>query len=198
MATIPNPGKSRTWDLGTSANGTFFDTEFNQLYANDNDLDGRVQAIESSGLTAQLSDTQAQNTAGGTSSGSFTYDTRNLNTEDYDPSNIVTISGNKFTPIAGTYEISVRATSYQLGYNRLKLRNVTSSSDVYKGVSEYIGGGNDAQAWNVLSTKFNANGTDEFSVMHGCINAKVSGYGLPVNETSTSERYMIIHLRKVG
>lgn len=46
MATIPNPAKSRTWDLGTSANGTFFDTEFNQLYANDNDLDGRVQALE--------------------------------------------------------------------------------------------------------------------------------------------------------
>lgn len=32
---LPNPTKSRTWDLGTSANGTFFDTEFNQLYAND-------------------------------------------------------------------------------------------------------------------------------------------------------------------
>ena len=32
---LPFPTKSRTWDLGTSANGTFFDTEFNQLYAND-------------------------------------------------------------------------------------------------------------------------------------------------------------------
>lgn len=32
---LPYPTKSRTWDLGTSANGTFFDTEFNQLYAND-------------------------------------------------------------------------------------------------------------------------------------------------------------------
>ncbi len=47
MSTIPNPAKSRTWDLGTSANGTFFDTEFNQLYANDNDLNTRAQALES-------------------------------------------------------------------------------------------------------------------------------------------------------
>ena len=43
---LPYPAKSRTWDLGTSANGTFFDTEFNQLYANDNNLNTRVQAIE--------------------------------------------------------------------------------------------------------------------------------------------------------
>ncbi len=32
---LPYPAKSRTWDLGTAANGLFFDTEFDQLYAND-------------------------------------------------------------------------------------------------------------------------------------------------------------------
>lgn len=40
--TLPYPSKSRTWDLGTSANGTFFDTEFNQLYANDTALAAAV------------------------------------------------------------------------------------------------------------------------------------------------------------
>lgn len=54
MSTIPNPSKSRTWDLGTSANGTFFDTEFNQLYANDNDLDARVQALEARVVTSDV------------------------------------------------------------------------------------------------------------------------------------------------
>lgn len=39
---LPYTTKSRTWDLGTSANGTFFDTEFNQLYANDNYLAARA------------------------------------------------------------------------------------------------------------------------------------------------------------
>lgn len=52
MSTIPNPSKSRTWDLGTSANGTFFDTEFNQLYANDNDLDGRLETVEANYVSA--------------------------------------------------------------------------------------------------------------------------------------------------
>lgn len=198
MSTIPNPAKSRTWDLGTSANGTFFDTEFNQLYANDNDLDGRVEALEGINIFAQLSDTQAQNTAGATSTGGFTYDTRNLNTEDYDPSGIVAVNSNKFIPISGTYIISVRAAAYQLGYHRLKLRNVTQGTDVYKGVSEYIGAANDAQAWAVLTWKFTANGTDEYSIMHACNNAKANGYGLPVNETSTSEKYLVIELQKVG
>lgn len=40
--TLPYPTKTRTWDLGTSANGTFFDTEFNQLYANDTALAAAV------------------------------------------------------------------------------------------------------------------------------------------------------------
>lgn len=37
---LPYPAKSRTWDLGTAANGLFFDTEFDQLYANDDYLLG--------------------------------------------------------------------------------------------------------------------------------------------------------------
>jgi len=43
---LPYPTKSRTWDLGTAANGLFFDTEYDQLYENDNDLDGRVETLE--------------------------------------------------------------------------------------------------------------------------------------------------------
>lgn len=53
---LPYPTKTRTWDLGTSANGTFFDTEFNQLYANDVYLEARVMpagaVIQHAGTTA--------------------------------------------------------------------------------------------------------------------------------------------------
>lgn len=60
---LPYPTKSRTWDLGTSANGTFFDTEFNQLYANDTDVEARVTTLEGKGLTSGT----AQATTSGTS-----------------------------------------------------------------------------------------------------------------------------------
>ena len=53
---LPYPAKSRTWDLGTAANGLFFDTEFDQLYANDEYLLGGVTpagtVIQYAGATA--------------------------------------------------------------------------------------------------------------------------------------------------
>ena len=36
---IPNPTKTRTYDLTTPANGTYFDDEFNQIYENTNYLE---------------------------------------------------------------------------------------------------------------------------------------------------------------
>ena len=35
---IPNPIKTRTWDLITPASGDFLDDEFDQIYENDNAL----------------------------------------------------------------------------------------------------------------------------------------------------------------
>ncbi len=39
---LPYPTVSRTWDLGTSADGRYWATEFAQLYANDNYLGDRI------------------------------------------------------------------------------------------------------------------------------------------------------------
>ena len=45
MANIPYPTKTRTWDRTTPNDGDLFDNEFDQIYANTNDLDTRIQSI---------------------------------------------------------------------------------------------------------------------------------------------------------
>ena len=75
---------------------------------------------------AVISDTKAQNTSGGTSTGSGTYDTRDLNTEDFDPDGIVSISSNQFTLGAGTYVIDYWTTAYATEHVKARLRDITN------------------------------------------------------------------------
>ena len=75
---------------------------------------------------AVISDTKTQNTAGGTTTGSGTYDTRDLNTEDFDPDGIVSISSNQFTLGAGTYVIDYWTTSYACEHTKARLRDITN------------------------------------------------------------------------
>lgn len=157
---------------------------------------GQVNALALKGIKfAQISDTQATNTAGATSTGGYAYDKRNLNTEDFDPDNIVAIpaASNNFVPIAGNFILNVRAAAYQLGHNRLKLRNVTAGADVTSGDNCYLGA-IDAQTWATLSTRFTANGTDAYAIYHMAGTAKASGFGLAINESGVSERYLAAEL----
>jgi hypothetical protein len=75
---------------------------------------------------AVLSDTKTQNTSGGTTTGSGTYDTRDLNTEDFDPDGIVSISSNQFTLGAGTYVIDYWTTAYACEHVKARLRDITN------------------------------------------------------------------------
>lgn len=200
MATIPNPAKSRTWDLGTSANGTFFDTEFNQLYANDNNLNGRVQTLEAGVLQyAKISDTKAANTAGGTFN-SGADQTRTLNTEDSDTGSIVAISSNRFTPIAGTYIIQASAPGFGVETHQAFLYNQTAGADVSGciGTSERSSAVDSVQSRSFVIGKFTANGTDAYEIRHRCSSSLATqGFGNPAN-LGRSEVYTIVELWKVG
>jgi len=140
MATIPNPAKSRTWDLGTSANGTFFDTEFNQLYANDNDLDARVETLEASGIkTAIIENRQTSGTGGGALGASGSWVKNPLNTIVSDPDSIVTsLSSNVITLPAGTYRFEWASLTYQVDEVQSRLRN-TADSISYLGTTLFGG-----------------------------------------------------------
>jgi hypothetical protein len=164
------------------------------------DAYGRITAASNGSATtsgAILRDEKASNTAGGTST-STTWNARNVNTELSDPDGIVTISSNKFTPIAGDYLINVLAGSgaASSSAHRLRLFNVTAGSSVEEGHSSQAIAGSRSTAF--LACKFTANGTDEYRIDHyTSVGAATNGLGVATNDGS-AEVYMTIELEKVA
>lgn len=85
---------------------------------------------------ATISDVRASGTsAGGTTAGTFI--TRTLNTLE-DPNGIVTsLTANQFVLPAGTYYVEGSAPAGSCGEHKVKLRNITDSTDQLIGSSEY-------------------------------------------------------------
>jgi hypothetical protein len=82
-------------------------------------------------LTAYLKDVKPSGTAGGTATAG-SYQTRTLNTVEGD-SSIVSLSANQFTLGPGVYEIEASAPAYYCSRHKIKLRNITDSSDALIG-----------------------------------------------------------------
>lgn len=81
-------------------------------------------------------DQQTANTEGGTST-SGSWQTRVLNTEVLDTNNDCSLASNQITLSAGTYDCICRQSLVQCGRGKGRLRNVTDSSTVLVGTSEY-------------------------------------------------------------
>jgi hypothetical protein len=167
------------------------------------DAKGRVTSAANgsggSGLytsIAILTDTKTDGTAGGASSAA-TWNARDLNTEDYDPDGIVTISSNQFTPISGDYIIHVLAPANESGTHRLRLYNVTGTSQVALGINSHAATSG-VQSAAILKASFTANGTDAYRIDHFTAAGKgTNGLGIPTSDTNT-EMYMIIVLEKLS
>lgn len=151
------------------------------------------------GVFAVFEDQKSTNTAGG-GSAATTWTTRELNTEVVDADSIVSLSSNKFTPVAGTYRIKV--SSPFLGNAgasssvRLRLRNVTAGSVVAVSNNHFVLINAGVNAY--FETEFTANGTDEYDIQYYITQSRVTnGLGLAVNETSAVERYTRVVLEKV-
>ena len=85
---------------------------------------------------AVLHDEKAYNVYGGQgTAGSF--NDRDLNTEHFDPDNIVSVSSNQFTLQAGTYIIEWSCPSYRTNRHLTRLYNVTASTVVEDGQIAY-------------------------------------------------------------
>lgn len=151
------------------------------------------------GSRATIADQKASGTAGGTSTAT-TWTTRALNTEVSDPDAIVTLSSNKFTPVAGVYKL-VATAPFMGAANpnaaRTRLRNVTTTT-VLK-TSPNVVTTNTSGGVAMIEHTFVANGTDEYDVQY-YVNGGLAtnGLGAPISEASVAETYLNIELELIG
>ncbi len=123
---------------------------------------------------------QTANTAGGTfTSGSF--QTRVLNTEHLDTNGDCSLSSNQITLTAGTYDCHIRCPAFVVNQHKARLRNVTDSTTVLVGSSEYddgaAGGGH-----SFIVGRFTIAASKALEVQHRGQNTRATnGFGVASN-----------------
>jgi len=143
---------------------------------------------------ALISDEKVITTEGGTLTNGAWY-TRDLNTENYDPDNIVTISGNQFTLQAGTYEIEVYSSALRVLENKIRLQNITDAATEEYGNNQYTNASASEQA--SLRTRITITDEKDFEIQHRSTQAwATTGRGLGCD--FDTERYCDVAIRKVA
>ncbi len=170
------------------------------LYSKD---DAGAETLVSGGAGGGSSDyilireEQTANTHGGT----FTlgaWRTRVLNTESSDDGGHASLSSNQITLAAGDYVIHATAPAYSVNGHKLRLYNVTDSSDIIIGTSEFAEGGTDTIR-AVVSGKFTIAASKALELQHwGAVTVATFGLGVAVNMDSKVEVYSEVQLWKVG
>lgn len=125
---------------------------------------------------AKIYDSKTTGTNGG-SSVLTTWTTRDINTEEIDADNIVTISANQFTLGAGTYRISVTSPFAESGVFALRLRNITDSTTDLLGPNCGVGAGLGDQSNAHMAGQFTIAGSKAFEIQYWATGATAT-YGL--------------------
>jgi hypothetical protein len=137
----------------------------------------------------------SNNTNGGTNaSGAWT--TYPINTESFDPDNIVNLSSNSFTLVAGTYRIVARTVFYRVYEVQTKIRNQTTSSDDWIGMSGYASGSDESNFIITLVARVTYSSSQQLQIQYNAAYSRTStGLGNPSNR-GQQETYGIIEIFK--
>jgi hypothetical protein len=150
---------------------------------------------------AYVKDVKSNGTNGGTfTSGSW--QTRDLTVTEGDDS-IVTLGSNQFTLPAGDYRIEASAPGYRVEHHKIKVRNISDSTDDIIGSNafsdDYFNAGNSSseQTNSVLSGKLLIDASKTFELQHRSASTLAStGFGL-ANTFSVDEVYSQVKITKV-
>lgn len=139
---------------------------------------------------AVISDQKSSGVHGGTfTAGSRV--TRTLNTENYDPDGIVTLSANQFTLQAGKYEIMGVSPAHLVQRAQSWLRNVTDSTDQALGMSHF----SVVQGLGYVFAHFTIASAKTFEIQHeGTATRSTSGFGAA--GSFDTEQYATVRIRK--
>lgn len=114
---------------------------------------------------------------------------RALNTIEYNdiPGNVgITTASSSFALPAGTYHVSIKASAYQCGYNRLRLYNTTTASAIAYGHSHFAGSNQQVEA--TLDTIYTAPADYSYRIQHWTEKAiNDNGLGVKNNTYSASD-----------
>jgi len=144
---------------------------------------------------AVILDQKSQNTDGGT----FTQDawqTRDLNTEGFDPDGIVSISSNKFTLAAGSYLVRWSAPAYKCDKNGTRLYDVTNATAISPvGTTEHANTSTGAQVRSIGAARITPSGSTEYRIEHRCAATRAdNGFGFFSN--LQVEVYTVVEIYK--
>jgi hypothetical protein len=133
---------------------------------------------------AYLRDQKANNTAGGDGAAA-TWNTRTLNTEVFDPDDIVTLASNQFTLEAGTYFIIARAPALFVDKTRSRIRNITDSTTTLLGAADLATtGATPVEAHCHVRGRFTIAGTKVFELQH--YTQQNAGFGVGLGTPTNS------------
>ena len=144
---------------------------------------------------AHIADVKASNGAGGTFSPNA-WRIRDLNTEISDADGIVSISSNQFTLIAGTYVINYTAPAYRVGSHVTRLYDVTGSSELVLGSTEYVSNSNNIQTNSIGSFIHSPSSSNTYEIHHRCANQALT-YGFGVNSNIANNHYTTVIIYKL-
>ena len=145
---------------------------------------------------AVINHSVAYNQSAGTfSSGSWV--TRELNTEVFDPDNIVSISSNQFTLQAGTYYIRAQSPAYRVDQHVIRLYNVTDSSVDGVGMAVMTSSSFASQTVSTLVARITISGAKAFEIQHQCQTShSTHGLGLNHGISGANSIYTIVEIYK--
>jgi hypothetical protein len=154
----------------------------------------RVLSQSSRRSYACVVDQKAQNTSGGTFT-SGAWRTRDLNTEVNDSDGIVSVASNQMTLGAGTYRIIAYAPGYNVNFHQTRLYNITDSSVVLLGSSEYADNTSISYGKSFVVGRFTLSASKVLELQHICSATKPdNGFGVQANHAS--EIYAAVVLEK--
>ena len=199
--------KADAVQTGDIANSAVTDAKISAVASSK--LTGALPAISGASLTnlpasglyesyALLADIKSAGTAGGGTLTSGDWRTRDINTEVSDPDGIVSISSNQFTLGAGTYRILANIPAYQTNRHQSALYNVTDTSYVQFGSTEYCGSSDNVASISILRSQFTISGSKAFEIRHRCqTNSTTYGMGVGLADYWTgSSMFMVLEIFK--
>lgn len=163
----------------------------------------KVGEFNSNGLQALdnylcVVDEKATNTEGGTFT-SGAWRTRDLQTVRTNRISSASLSSNQISLPAGTYRIATHCPAYKVENHIAKLRDITNSTDLIIGTSEYCASTDDVSTRSFINGNFTIAGTTTLEIQHQCGSTQSSnGFGRGFSTFSVTPIYTTVEIWRLA